>query len=204
MLKASRPWLDRELVNWTLRHILELVLKLNMTEFDRKHYLQSFGTSMGAQVAPYYANIFMGDLEKTILESANIQSVCYKWFIDEIFSVKCTKPVLEELIRHMNNQNQNIQFTHEYSKSEINFLMWPYARISRGVTNSKWEPSLNKQINNYKSETCHTTPWRNERSCIWWSHQISQNQYRQAAILQGAILAQVLKRGYPRSSSVRP
>jgi len=36
--------------------------------------------------------------------------------------LKCTEPELEELIRHMNNQHQNIQFTHEYSKSEINFL----------------------------------------------------------------------------------
>ena len=42
-------------------------------EFNKKHYLQTFGTGMGECVAPYYANIFMGDLEEGMLETARIK-----------------------------------------------------------------------------------------------------------------------------------
>jgi len=89
-----KAWLDRELTDVqqppaeTLRYLLELVLKLYIKEFDRKHYLQTFGTSTGARVAPCYANIFMGDLEKTMLESANIKPIYYKRFIDDIYDTE--------------------------------------------------------------------------------------------------------------------
>jgi len=49
-----KAWRDKELIDpqqppaETLVHMLELVLKLNMIKFDRKNYLQTFGTSMGA------------------------------------------------------------------------------------------------------------------------------------------------------------
>ena len=41
---------------------LTLVLKSN--NFDGNHYLQINGTAMGTNMAPSYANIFMGDLEE--------------------------------------------------------------------------------------------------------------------------------------------
>ena len=47
-----------------LRHLLELVLKLNTFEFNNRYYLQKFGTAMGSKLAPAYANTFMGKLEK--------------------------------------------------------------------------------------------------------------------------------------------
>jgi len=40
----------------TLRHMLEMVLKLNVLEFNKKYYLQTFGTSMGASLAPSYSS----------------------------------------------------------------------------------------------------------------------------------------------------
>jgi len=52
-----RAWLKREMTDpqqpsaETLRHLLELVLKLNVLKFNRKFYLQTFGTSMGVCVA---------------------------------------------------------------------------------------------------------------------------------------------------------
>ena len=69
-------WLNRETTNpqhspaQVLRHLLELVLKLNTFEFDTKNYLQKFGTAMGSKLAPANANAFMGKLEKFILDSA--------------------------------------------------------------------------------------------------------------------------------------
>jgi len=124
-----RAWLKSELSDpqqppaETLRHMLEMTLKLNVLEFDKKFYLQTFGTSMGASFAPSYANIFMGSLEQPMLESASVKPKYYKRYIDDIFMiVNCSETQLVELISHMNNQNESIQFTHEYSKEEITFL----------------------------------------------------------------------------------
>jgi len=53
---------------------------------------------MGAALAPSYTNIFMGDLEKTMLATAKIKSKYYKRFIDDIFLVvDCDETQLEEL-----------------------------------------------------------------------------------------------------------
>jgi hypothetical protein len=41
-----------------------MVLKKNFT-FNGDHYIQINGTAMGTKMAPSYANIFMGKLEKT-------------------------------------------------------------------------------------------------------------------------------------------
>ena len=68
-----------------LRHLLEIVLKLNTFEFDNKHYLQKFGTAMGSKLAPAYANTFMGRLEKAILAGSAHRPIYYRRFIDDIF-----------------------------------------------------------------------------------------------------------------------
>ena len=44
-----------------------MILTMNNFEFEDNHYLQLHGTAMGTTVAPAYANIFMGDLEKKLL-----------------------------------------------------------------------------------------------------------------------------------------
>ena len=105
-----------------LRHLLELVLKLNTFEFDNKYYLQKFGTAMGSKLAPAYANTFMGSLEKSILDSAPIKPTYYRRFIDDIFMIWQHSEELKEFLEHMNRANKSIQFTHEKSQQEIVFL----------------------------------------------------------------------------------
>ena len=61
-----------------LRHLLEIILKLNTFEFNQKHYLQKFGTAMGSKLAPAYANTFMGKLEKSILDTSPLKPTYYK------------------------------------------------------------------------------------------------------------------------------
>ena len=52
----------------TVLELLREVLHKNNFEFNGKHYLQVGGTAMGTILAPSYANIFMGDLEKRLLD----------------------------------------------------------------------------------------------------------------------------------------
>jgi len=65
-----------------LRHLLELVLKLNTLEFNNTHYLQ---TSMGSSLAPAYANAFLGLLEQNIINTATHKPIFYHRFIVDGF-----------------------------------------------------------------------------------------------------------------------
>ena len=107
----------------TLRQLLELVLKLNVFEFNGKHYLQKFGTAMGSKLAPAYANTFMGQLEKSILDNSPLKPLYYKRYIDDIFMIwPHSEDELTHFIEHMNQANRSIQFTHEKHQEEIVFL----------------------------------------------------------------------------------
>ena len=67
-----KAWLKQETMDpqhppaEIIQHLLEMVLKLNVFDFNCKHYLQRFGTAMGSKLAPACANTFMGQLEKNI------------------------------------------------------------------------------------------------------------------------------------------
>ena len=50
--------------------LARLVLELNAFTYENQHYLQVCGTAMGTRMAPSYANIFMGVLEKNMLATA--------------------------------------------------------------------------------------------------------------------------------------
>ena len=98
-------WFNREMTDpqqppaEILRHLLELVLKLNVLEFNRKHYLQTFGTSMGACLGSSYTNVFHGKSRN----SAETRPKYYKRFVDDIFMIfDCTEAQLDELIAHVN------------------------------------------------------------------------------------------------------
>ena len=67
-----------------LINLLTLVLKCNNFEFNGKHYLQIQGTAMGTKMAPSYANIFMGRLERRLLQSVILKPFSWLRFIDDI------------------------------------------------------------------------------------------------------------------------
>ena len=56
-----------------LTELLEVVLKNNTFDFNDKQYKQLYGTAMGTVAAPFYANTFMGALEKATLDSSPLK-----------------------------------------------------------------------------------------------------------------------------------
>ena len=52
----------------TLVRLAELVLNLNSFEFDNQHYQQVGGVAMGTKMGPNYACLFVGYVEKKMLE----------------------------------------------------------------------------------------------------------------------------------------
>jgi len=183
----------------TLRHMIEMVLRLNVLEFNRKHYLQTFGTCMGAALAPSYANIFMGDLEETMLSTAPVKPKYYKRFIDDIFMiVDCGGTQLTELITHMNGQNPSIQFTHEYSWEEITFLEITVYKDRGKLQVKTYIKPTNKQL--YISSKSHHPPGATKgvafgEAIRYLRTNSDKKQFYKMLFLHKRNL---LRRGYPR------
>ena len=57
---------DKTIPSNYLLKLLKIVMECNIFKFNNEYWLQLLGTSMGTRVAPTYANIFMGKLEKEI------------------------------------------------------------------------------------------------------------------------------------------
>ena len=78
---------------------------------------------MGTEMAPAYANIFMGTLESRILAETNPSPTHWKRYRDNIFLVWTdTKESLHKFIKSINNLHPRINFTTEFSTDEITFL----------------------------------------------------------------------------------
>ncbi|PIK47640.1 hypothetical protein BSL78_15504 [Apostichopus japonicus] len=62
--KAFKPKRGKTPTKKELAELMQLILTNNNLVFGNKHYLQIHGTAMGTKMAPSFANIFMGNLEK--------------------------------------------------------------------------------------------------------------------------------------------
>ena len=102
---------------------LKEVLHKNVFNFNGKNYLQVGGTAMGTKLAPSYANIFMGDLEQKLLQSAEKEPFFWVRFIDDVFCIWTHgQESLEKFHEHLNSQHPTIKFTKEQSTEKIVFL----------------------------------------------------------------------------------
>ena len=100
-----------------LLELLDLVLNGNIFDFNGKLYKQKIGTSMGTKVAPTYACIFMGWLEKKFLKEKWSGTMPHMWkrYIDDIFFLwHGSVEELESFINDLNQYHDHIKFTAEY------------------------------------------------------------------------------------------
>jgi hypothetical protein len=114
---------DQSMPTKYLVKLLRLVLTLNNFEFNGHHYIQINGTAMGTKMAPSYANIFMGRLEKDMLSSTPSSPKAWFRFIDDIFSWwDDSEEHFTAFLDHCNSFHTTIKFTAEHSKEHVTFL----------------------------------------------------------------------------------
>ena len=78
---------------------------------------------MGTRVAPSYANLFMAQLERKLLDNARIKPLIWWRYIDDIFAIWCHGEAnLEVFIPDLNQAHPTIKSTAEWSSSSIPFL----------------------------------------------------------------------------------
>ena len=80
---------------------------------------------MGTRAAPYFTNVYMCRFEDRFVYQTHWYEFVLDWirFIDVIFMIwKGDTNSLEEFINHLNNAAPSTNFTHEISKSQVDFL----------------------------------------------------------------------------------
>ena len=97
--------------------------KKRRIQFNGDNYLQIRGTAMGTRVAPSYANLFMQQLEATLLANYTLKPKIWLRYIDDIFFIwEHGEKELKTWFNYLNNSHNTIKFTMEISKEMISFL----------------------------------------------------------------------------------
>ena len=107
----------------SLVKLLQHVLKLNNFMFNGEHYMQISGTAMGTKMAPSYANVFMGKLERDLLGQSPCRPLSWLRFIDDI-EMKWAggRSSLDDFVEFTNAFHHSIKFTVDISESKNIFL----------------------------------------------------------------------------------
>ena len=103
-----------------LTSLLQLVLTLNIFEFNSELFQQMIGTAMGTRAAPTYANIFMSKIDLLVKKCGiiNMNNLIYfyKRFIDDILVI--WTGTFEQFLLFMDTINQlhpTIKFTYSFN-----------------------------------------------------------------------------------------
>ena len=145
---------DKSIPTDYLIKLLKLVMECNIFKFNEEFWIQLIGTSMGTRVAPTYANIFMGKLEKFMLEKCpeSLKPCLHTWrrFIDDIFLIWIgTDQQFDEFFSFLNNFHQTIKFDDPQHHTEDNSCDFLDLHIS--IKDGKIETDL------YRKETSKPT-----------------------------------------------
>ena len=93
------------------------------TQIHSKVKKQISGTAIGAKFAPPYACIFIDRVEREFLEAEDIKPWVWLRYIDDIFFIWTEgENKLESFLQRLNTFHPNLKFTHEKSKTSVNFL----------------------------------------------------------------------------------
>ena len=118
--------LSRTLEDPPTRFVLTLIrfiLTLNYFEFNGRLYHQVSGTAMGTKMAPNYANLFMGELEKKLINLHPVKPTLWIRYIDDIFCIYPAGPTeAQGFLSFLNDQHPTIKFTADISQKTVHFL----------------------------------------------------------------------------------
>ena len=93
----------------------------NFFLFDSIYYRQRKGVAMGSPLGPTFANIYMLDLDRMIME--NTKCMFYNRYIDDIFMICDDSSICRDrILPTLNSLDTNIRFTIERVGHNVNFL----------------------------------------------------------------------------------
>ena len=95
----------------TLVTLASIFLENNYFKFPEKIYRQKLSTAIGTKFAPAYANIFMTQLEETLLNSWEDKPWVWLRYIDDVFFIWTHgEENLRQFISYLNSSHETIKF----------------------------------------------------------------------------------------------
>ena len=130
--------------------VLKWVLLNNIVEFDKHVYKQIQGTAMGTPVAVAYANIFLSELERSLMNMPSTPTpLLFKRFVDDGFGVFRNAHDANKFVSNYNALQSTINLTKEVG-DEVSFLDLVVYRGERYNKSKRLDIKLHqKQLNSY-------------------------------------------------------
>ena len=123
MRRALNSRQDPSISTGSLVNLGKVVLENNVFEFGGRIFRQKLGTAIGTKFAPAYANLFMADLEKRLLDGAVDKPLVWLRYIDDVFLIWTHgKSKLDSFLEYLNGFHQTTKFTSESSMEKVSFL----------------------------------------------------------------------------------
>ena len=121
-LKRVLYIIKTEITKKNLEKLLIMCTQGTPFTFNDKMYMQIDGVMMGSPLGALFANIFMCELENTIIPKLGDKICHWKRYVDDTFAF--IKPNTEkEIQQSLNSFHENIQFTYEREQAnQISFL----------------------------------------------------------------------------------
>ena len=126
---------DKKIQSTDLVEMAEFMLKNNFFEFETKITQKISGTAIGTKFVPPHACLFMDKIENDFLDSEIVKPWLWLRYIDDILFIWTEGE--DKLLNCLKNFHPNLKFTHEKSKSSVNFL-----DVSVSIVDNKLETDL--------------------------------------------------------------
>ena len=130
-----------------MKEMLTLCTKNVHFTYNRKIFVQTDGVAIGSLLGPVLADIFMTELEKTLLPDIYIHYIKFwRRYVDDTISyVKIGS--IKHVLCLLNSFDENIQFTSESeSKGTLPFLDLLLCRNGRELTTTVYRKKTNNDI----------------------------------------------------------
>ena len=128
----------------TIMKFIELILNCNLFRFGNSYFIQREGTAMGTRMAPSYASLFMGYLEKDILLKAVHKPLVWFRYLDDIFFIWPHGEEKHAEFLEMANRNQ-YGMVFETSQESISNKSVPFLDIKVILKNGKIKTDLHQK-----------------------------------------------------------
>ena len=121
--ERTEKHLSKSIPTETLCDLMCIILAISNFVCNDEHFIQQHGTAMGTRMAPAFANLFMGEFERKVLEGYVDKPFLWLRYIDDILMVWTQgNEKLDSFIAYLNSIHPTIKFTSERSTTSIPFF----------------------------------------------------------------------------------
>ena len=147
---------EKDVSTDTLVELAELVLKNNISNFNKKTLKQKRDAAIETKVAPPYSILFMAKLEGKILEKIDNKPYLWWRYIDDTFFIwEHEEEKLRNFVETLNEFHPTVKFAAEWSQKSINFLDVTVSLIDDQIeTNLHVKPTDSHR--HLHSSSCHS------------------------------------------------